>query len=132
MATRFVFEGLDDLRNALRRLPADLRDDAAAIVEGHARHALEDVRVAYPQGPTGNLRRLLQVSRGQSGSFGVAVTVRSRAPHAWIFEKGTKPRHGRGRMPAGQVFVPTVIRRRGQMQQALVGLVRKAGLQVTA
>src|SRR5688500_3598157 len=101
--------GLDELRNALRRLPADLADDADEIVYGAATDAKNAVAAGYPS-RTGNLKKGLKVTREKS-TFSAGAVLKNTAPHANIFEAGTQARHTdlgafRGSMPPGRVFVP--------------------------
>jgi hypothetical protein len=136
-----VLEGLTELRTALRNLPADLTQEAGAIVLAHAEEAKGLMQRAYPEGPTGNLRRGVVVDRGAARTvYGAKAIVRSRAAHAHLFEYGTKARETkkgwkRGRMPVGpesQRFVPIAIKVRARMVRALIELVRRAGFQVAA
>jgi hypothetical protein len=137
VASRLELRGLDELRAALRNLPGDLAEEAAVIVEAQAAEAERSIEAGYPEGPTGNLRRGV-VRESNRSKFGVAAIVRSRAPHAHLFEAGTKPRRtakgaNRGAMPPAaeaQRFVPKAIRARARMFSALKDLVRRAGLVV--
>jgi hypothetical protein len=137
VAITLEMKGLDELRAALRKLPQELTDEAATIVEAHAAQAQDQIVNAYPQGPTGNLRRGVTRSR-ERHQFTTRAIVRSRAKHAHIFENGTGPRRNskganRGRMPMAaqtQKMIPIVIRRRRAMLEALKVMVRRAGLLV--
>lgn len=136
--TRLVFEGMDAFKRALRELPEELAHEGGVIVESQAREAARQIQDAYPEGPTGNLRRGVTVQVEYS-RFGVIARIRSRARHSHLFEKGTGPRRtargwSRGSMPAGPIqerMIPIVVRRRRIMVDALKGLVRRAGFQVT-
>lgn len=131
------FAGMDAFRQALRQLPEDLAQEAAVIVQAQATEAKAQIQRAYPEGPTGNLRRGVTVehniSKASAGSL-----VKSRAKHSHLFERGTTMRRtgsgaNRGRMPEApdnQKMVPIVVRRRRAMVSALIDLVRKAGFQV--
>jgi hypothetical protein len=138
MAASVKLEGLEAFRQALRSLPEDLAREAGEIVESAAEQAKADVQRAYPEGPTGNLRRGVTRQREHHSRYGAAVTVRSRAQHSHIYEKGTQARStrrgaNRGRMPAApqeRQMIPIVIRHRKRMTERLKDLVRKAGFQV--
>lgn len=138
MNVKFVFEGMDAFKQALRQLPEDLAHEGGVIVEAQAREAARQIQDAYPQGPTGNLRRGV-TTQVEHTKFGVIARIRSRARHSHLFEKGTGLRRtskgwNRGRMPAGPVqerMVPIVVRRRRIMVDALKGLLRRAGFVVT-
>src|SRR4249920_1529212 len=58
MPSRIIFNGLNELRGALRNLPVDLRDDAQAIVSSHADAAATKIRDAYPIGPSRFFKKL--------------------------------------------------------------------------
>jgi hypothetical protein len=137
VSVRLEMQGLAELRAALRQLPQEMTDEAATIVDAHARLAESQIKQNYPQGPTGNLRRGVTRDHYKSG-FTARAIVKSRAKHASIFENGTQTRRtangaNRGRMPAppeSQRMIPVVIRRRKAMVEALKDLVRRAGFQV--
>jgi hypothetical protein len=137
MASSFELKGLTELREALRRLPQELTEEAATIVEAHATLAQNQIVNAYPQGETGNLRRGVTRSK-ERHQFTVRSIVRSRAKHASIFERGTTTRRNskganRGRMPEAspsQQMIPIVVRRRRAMLEALKVMVRREGFQV--
>jgi hypothetical protein len=136
-STRIQWQGLTEFKTALRNLPDELTDDAGDIVMGTSEAAQREVQANYPTGPTGNLKARVSNER-QPSKFGASARVRSRAPHASIFEHGSGPRQtskgaNRGRMPeapASQQMVPVVIKHRRQMVERLKALVRKAGFQV--
>jgi len=138
-------DGVATLSEALRNLPAELRDQAMEIVRDHVDQAEGEIRAAYPEGPTGNLRRGLRQDRGTAGNWGASIVLKSTAKHAFLFETGSEYAHpdlawvrrtragaARGRMPAGKVFIPAVIRWRRKMVEALVAFVEKAGFTVRA
>jgi hypothetical protein len=136
--TKLELVGLSEFKRALHNLPQDLTDEASVIVQAQADEAQRQIRTAYPEGPTGNLRRGVQTERNVS-KFTSRAVVRSRAKHAHIFERGTRQRRtdkgwNRGAMPAADVqeqMIPIVIRRRRVMVEALKALVRRAGFQVS-
>ena len=129
--------GLDELRAELRRLPEDLAKEAADIVLAHAEAAQRDIVNGYPTGPTGNLKRRVIILKNRA-LVSTSAVVQSRAPHAWIFEHGTRRRrtdkgYSRGRMPEAdpaQQMIPKAIRWRRRMTDALIALVRRFGMQV--
>lgn len=140
------FDGIQALSEALRGLPAELRDEALPIVEDAVDRAESAIRSAYPIGPTkrvkgrlregGSLRAgLSQEKETSSGAFGARVVLKNTAKHAWLFENGTELRETalgwkRGRMPAGKVFIPIVRRERARMWRALADFVRQKGFTV--
>lgn len=135
---RLRLDGLDQLRAALMRLPEELASEGADIVQAAAEQAARETQAAYPV-RTGTLQRRVtaMTERSKGGALGL---VRSRAPHAHLYEFGTKKRKNdkganRGVMPAApeaQRMIPKVIRIRKRMTQQLIDLVRKAGFTVDA
>jgi hypothetical protein len=138
VASRLVLEGLDELRAALRALPEELAREASVIVTTQAEMAKDQIQRAYAQGPTGNLRGRVTVNQEGASNvrFGARAIVRSRAPHAHLYEYGTKNRRtskgaNRGAMPAAPEenrMIPIVVRRRRSMVAGLIEVVRRAGL----
>ena len=137
----FRFEGLDELRAALRRLPSELTNEAELIVSRAADDARDRIVSRYPVGPGndtyggGNLRDHVRVVEQPGGQFGATRIVKSTARHAFIFERGTKTRktskgYHRGVMPAADIFVDEAQRRRKQMYDELAALVERAGFRV--
>lgn len=132
---RIRFDGLDELKAALRKLPERLTAVATEIVEATARETKAEVSAAYPTGPTGNLKRLVVISRW-NGRYVTGAVVKNNAPHAYIFEHGTQVRktslgQNRGRMPPGRVFIPIVVRKRREMLERLKAMVEREGLMVS-
>lgn len=133
---RLVMEGLSELRDALRQLPDDLAREAGVIVTAQAELAKDQVQRAYPE-HTGRLRKGITVNR-EGDRYGARAIVRSRAPHASIYEFGTKARRtdagaNRGSMPKADDsarMIPIIVRRRRAMVAALVDLVRRFGFDV--
>lgn len=131
---RLRIDGLTELRAALKRLPPDLVREAAVIVDAQAGAAAREMAAAYPV-HTGNLRNQLRLELA-SDAVSASARIRNTAKHAYIFEKGTGPRHwasgkSTGRMPAGRVFIPIAMQRRRIMLTALIDLVERAGLHVS-
>lgn len=156
MSVKLKLDGVATLAETLRGLPLELRDGALPIVGAEVDRAEEEIRAAYPIGPTkkvngrmvpgGNLRAGLRQDRSGGGlNFGARVVLKNTAKHAFLFEAGSEFRHpdpawvrrtrrggSRGRMPAGKVFIPAVIRARARMVTALIAYVEKAGFHVRA
>jgi hypothetical protein len=144
--SRFVFSGLDELREALRSLPAELAADAATAVTSAAQAAESDARAVYEaHRHSGNL--IARLSRTTSTSaFGASAVVKNTAKHAWIFENGSEARHyttasgathatgemwGKTPQPPTHVFVRAMQAHRQQMYDWFVALLERQGLQVT-
>lgn len=132
------WDGLKELREALRQLPAHLASRAGSIVDRRAQNAAAAIRAGYARHRvTGNLANRVTVSLEDTGRFGAMAVVRARSPHAHLFEFGTQRRKfnkaNRGVMPKANppIFVPTVEHERTQMNRELIELVREAGFEVT-
>jgi hypothetical protein len=141
MSNRFIFDGLEEFKTALRALPAELTAEGEQIVRDHAYAAKDAIHEAYPE-VTGNLKKGLVVTRlaGES-RWGVAYEVRNKAKHARIYERGTQARHyytaergvkhATGAMPPGNKFLPNIIRYRRLMRDALRAMLVRHFLVVT-
>jgi hypothetical protein len=143
-------QGLAELKDALARLPEELKGQATQIVLDMAYAAAKDVESQYPIGPgtskhgrkipPGQLRKGVKVFPLAVGAFAVAAQVRSTSPHAWWHENGwkLKPRETRKKWSRGTmfgvkgiprpVFIPTMIRHRRVMYQKLAMLLESVGL----
>jgi hypothetical protein len=138
MNAQLKITGLDELRAALKKLPADLQREAAVIVQATADAMAVDVLGQYAV-KTGNLRSHVRVETTADVVGGITAKVVSRARHAYIYETGGegKERHWKkngkstGIMPAKKIFAPIAPLRRRIMTAALVDLVQRAGLTVT-
>src|SRR5580765_4811342 len=129
-----------EFKNTLRKLPAELTEEAGAIIRRHANIAAGQIRAAYPSGGTGNLARGLTVEDTGGKRFGVVVRVKNRAPHAWMYENGTQTRaytgdwkHGKnvGAARPQHTFLPIAIRQRKQMEGELKAMNERHGLTVS-
>lgn len=135
MSATIRWTGLQEFREAMRQLPQTLTGEAHAIVVAHAEYAAGEVQRGYPKGPTGNLRKRVTMEVNTS-RFSAGARVRSRAPHASIYENGTKVRRtdrgfNRGAMPeppSANKMIPKVIRHRARMVRALMAMCERNGL----
>lgn len=153
MSVRVTLEGFSPFVNALEHLPETLQQEARGIVAAAAEQMGQEQVAAYPIRttnlhpslrrrtnwyPPGNLKGRVVVDVTQ-GAARVQGRVRSQAPHADIWEHGTKPRRtkagaNRGQMPEPPVeaqMIPRAIRIRRKMRAALADLVRSAGFEVS-
>lgn len=132
---RIRWDGLDELRDALRRLPEELRGEGSEIVVTNATGAKTEIVEKYPD-RTGNLRGRVTLGLDSGSRFGAGAVVKNTAKHAYIFENGSQARHtalgaNRGTMPPGHVFIPTVMRWRRRMYDQLKALLERHGLSVS-
>lgn len=119
----------------LRKLPESLRGDGARVVAGAASKAAQELRRAYTEGPTGNLKAGIKVETNAT-KFGTGAVVKVTAKHAHLYEFGTQIRRNkaganRGAMPPKPTAIPVFIRRRREMYEQLIDLLERQGLQVT-
>jgi hypothetical protein len=129
--------GLESFRAELRKLPEHLAEEAGVIVLAHAAEAERLVETAYPTGPTGNLKRGVKLTT-ESTRLAAVGTVKSTAPHAHLFERGTQRRQtkkgaNRGVMPVAphsQQMIPIIVSVRRRMVMALMTLVERAGFTI--
>jgi hypothetical protein len=140
MSARIQFDGLAELRAALRSLPQDLAGEARHIVEGAANSAAADIGRAYARGRTGDLIKGVTVAHVEAGKYSAGAVVKNTSKLANIVEVGTVARHYfskhgvkhlTGRRPAAHVFVPRVIRARRKMYDELKDMLVRNGLTVT-
>jgi hypothetical protein len=134
---RLVFDGLAELREQLRSLPADMTGEASNIIDATANGAAVEIRTAYGgHRVTGRLQDGVVVTHVDKGKYSAGAIVKNTAKHAGIFENGTQARHtdlgaNRGSMPPGHVFVPIVIRKRREMYGKLQAMLERMGLTVS-
>jgi len=151
---KMQMDGLDELRNTLHKLPEHLVDEASDIIVAHAEQAQREVQDAYPVRttnlhptarrrtpwyPPGNLKGRVRILKNRAVVFTSAI-VQSRAPHAWLYENGTKGRNrttdkgwNRGAMPEAPLdkkMIPRVIRIRARMVKALMELLQREGFEL--
>jgi hypothetical protein len=142
MGVQFRLDGLAELQEELRQLPAQLTGEAQKIVEAEANAAAVAIRRVYADHVvSGRLLRGVEVVL-ESKSFGVVYKVVSRSPIAWLFDNGSQARHwatrgGRstgtmwGQTPPTHVFVRTMMAARVKMWKALALLLTRHGLKVS-
>jgi hypothetical protein len=138
---RIVFDGLDELKAALRALPAELTVEASREVEGAGNGAAVAIRTVYgAHRVTGHLQESVTVEQRQAGQFAAAVVVKANDPIAWLFDNGSQARHWAGgkstgimwgNTPPTHVFVKTMIAARRKMYDKLRDLLERKGLVVS-
>jgi len=130
-----VWTGLDELKAALRALPAELAGEGADIVENRAELATSSIRQCYPL-RSGDLRAKLTVEHTRT-PFGARSVIRNTSRHAVPFEIGSQVNRvtaqgwNRGRMPANPIFTQTIVRERRRMHDDHKALLVRKGLQVS-
>jgi hypothetical protein len=138
MNAKLEIKGLDELRAALKKLPADLQREAAVIVQAQAEQMAVEAQGAMPS-VTGNLRSHVSVVLSSDVVGGVSAKVLATAKHAYLWETGgnrgerhwKKNNKSTGVMTPANKFIPIAILRRRVMVAALVDIVERAGLTVT-
>lgn len=137
MSASIQWSGLEEFKKDLRNMPADLADEAGDPVEDAGEHTASSLIQSYPLGDTGNLRGGVSVTTERS-QFGVSSIVKSKSPHAHLWEFGTENRKTRQGWPRGtgpeherQGLVPIAQRNRRTMYQQLKALLVAHGFQVS-
>jgi Bacteriophage HK97-gp10, putative tail-component len=97
----------------LATLGVDVNHDAASIVKAMAEEAAAEIRATYPV-RTGTLRDSLTVSEVTTDPAATKIVIQNTAPYALAFE------YGQGGEPAGKVFVPITLRKRRDLQEAVM------------
>jgi hypothetical protein len=140
-SNQFVFEGLAELKEALRNLPGELTGEASHIVQGAANGATASIKANYAR-VSGNLDDGVGVEFSRDG-FSAGAIVTSKSPHAWMYEHGTQTRryitvrgktHPTGAMPPappGRAFIPAMIKARRRMYEQFATMLERHGLVVT-
>lgn len=129
-------DGLPDLIAALRRLPAELANEAAEYIDDAIEVTAASLIQSYPLGDTGNLRKGVKKTI-QRSPFGAVGEVKSTSPHAHLWEWGTQNRHTRQGWNRGKLknqynrgLVGIAIRERKKLNAKLIELVKRAGFVV--
>jgi hypothetical protein len=124
--------GLGDLRDALKRLPLELQQEARGEILRTTASAAAELRAVYPA-VTGNLRRGVKTQfRDRKGE--TTGTVLSTAPHAHLWEFGTVNRKtekgwNRGRSPSNitRGLIAIRMRRQRALRQTLRAILERGG-----
>ncbi len=127
MSAGLEMDGIVELRAALRELPATLRNETLGPVVSEAAEGMAgDLKSSYAK-VTGTLAdRVVVEQRGDP----LRAKVRTKAPHAHLYEYGTIQRFtkgtgaNRGSMPARPTFIPAAIRWRTRMVSAAKSALR--------
>lgn len=127
------WDGLTELRRALIEMPAALQEESVPLVLYHARASEGQLLVRYPT-VSGRLRRGVSLKQSR-GPGVVSAVLRSKAPHAHLYERGTtirktKKHANRGRMPATYTFNRVVVPSRQRLFDDLVQLLVRRGFVV--
>ena len=135
MSATFRIDGLPEQIAEMTTLPQDLTQATQPILDGAAQSVAADIQGAYPR-RTGRLAAGVQVAPARTGDTVAAARIVNTAPHAAIFEHGTAARHtalgaNRGMMPAGNVFIPRMIRVRRELGRDVAAVMTAKGLTVT-
>lgn len=134
MPARVVWTGLTEFLRDFGSIPERLHTDGMGIIREETEGAAVEIAQAYPR-KTGTLAK--RVKTFYPSTTILVGLVRSMAPHAHLYEFGTKQRKtangaNRGVMPAAnpEVVVPIARRRRARMARRMVDMLRRAGFQV--
>ena len=135
MSVTLRLTGLEELKAALLKLPAEFHAEGFGYVKTATDGSAADLRAAYSA-----VQKSGKLARGVTTEYPsttVAVgRVRSRAKHSHLYEYGTQVRRtaqgwNRGAGPAHPTAIPIFRRRRDTLRGQLIAMVRRAGLTVT-
>jgi len=128
-------DGLDELRDDLHTLPADLARETQPAIIAAADATASALRAAYPF-RTGNLRRGVRI-RTRTTAVSTTATVQSTAPTAPLWEYGTQVRRtqrgwNRGAAPAhpGQGLKSIALRQRRAVEQQIAAVLTRHNFRV--
>ena len=145
MSTKVIFTGIEETKAEFKAQPEALAKATQTLANRIAKQAVADIKAAYPR-KTGNLRNGVKVERSRNPSKTIAAArVVNRAPHAHLYELGTKARHfvgtdkrgrkyvigDRGQGTAHHVFPPRIVRWRFVFFEAVKEIMNRAGITTT-
>jgi hypothetical protein len=125
-----TWSGLDSFKRELQAMTQHLVSETEGIMVQSAFDAGDAIRSAYPY-VEGGLRRGIVVVPHR-GLVLAGAELKNIAPHAWLYEHGTRPRanrfgDNRGRMPARPTFDPIAQSYRAQAIAQVVDLLYQSG-----
>lgn len=135
MSASLTLNGVEELKAALRNLPAHLAQEAGGIVTGRAESAAAKIRSRYGR-KTGDLIRGVKVERVVVSGAGAIARVKSTGRLAYIYENGTQVTRrwsngkSTGIMPASHTVAQVAVEERRGMVEDLIGLVEREGFTV--
>lgn len=134
MSAQVKWTGLKELITELTNAPKDVRAEGYQIMREEVEGAAAEIRNAYPQGPTGNMKRGVKVNFPSSTILVGEVKSTDPASHLWEF--GTQARRNaagafRGSVRPHPTTVPIARRRRRQMFERLKAMLTRMGYQVS-
>lgn len=133
MSARVQWTGMKELIAELTDAPAEIRADGMVILREELESAADEIRAAYPQGPTGNLKRGVSVSIPNSQAL--IGSVKSTSPESHLYEFGTQTRQSRGGNRGAArphpVTVPIANQHRREMFERMKQMLANMGFQVS-
>ena len=125
MASTLTIDGIADLKKAIGEFAGACTVEAQALADAAAASARDQIVAAYPEGPTGNLKRGVRVIRAKDDGHRALGIVKSTAPHAHLYEYGTR------RQPARPVLGEVASRVRRDYHRKLIAMVeRVTGMEI--
>ena len=118
-AATLEMQGLDELKKLVAGFADACTDDGQQLADQAAMRAVEEVKAAYPQGPTGNLKKGVRIVRVKGDGHRVLSVAKSTAPHAHLYEYGTR------RQPARPVMGEVAARVRRDFYADLIRMVER-------
>jgi hypothetical protein len=127
-----AWHGLEEYRAELRELPTALVGEAAKLIQGEANAAFVAIKAAYPS-HSGKLRAGMKVEHIAPGDrLKAGSTIKNTTKYAWVYDRGMQARHtskgwNRGPMPAGNVFIPRIVRARRKIVELVKAMIARHG-----
>jgi len=134
---RIRWTGLSETKADLLVLGETMNAEARHLVQGGTNAAATAIRTEYGKHRrSGTLQERVRVIVKEESAVRTHYEVRNTAPHADIIEHGTEARHtdlgaDRGSMPAGNIFIPAMMRARRTLNRELAAMMQRHGLTVT-
>ena len=129
MSASFTIDGLKELRDALEALPEQFtQTELKPLIKASAEGLQAELKSSYRKREGVLADRVVIEARDPRG---LALRVRSKAPHAHLYEYGTIRRFTRGTgafrgtMPATPTLVPAAIRWRRRMLEQTKAALRR-------
>ena len=122
--------GLDSFMAELQLLTADLVDEADQIMWASCEAAARAIAAAYPY-KNGDLRRGLVITAAR-GTVIAGAELKQKAPHGFIYERGTTVRQNkaganRGQSPPHPTFEPIAEEHRKKAVAAVMARLKAHG-----
>jgi hypothetical protein len=133
VSARVRMDRLNELIRELTIAPKAIRDEGMEIIREEVEGGAQEIRSAYPEGPTGRMRRGVK-TEFPSSTILVGV-IRSTDPASHLWEFGTQQRSyqgaNRGSVRPHPTTVPIARARRRRIHERLKTMLTRKGYQLS-